>query len=69
MLTITDTITAATATIDARDIAATVRGWNPDAPADVAAAADDLQAAVLRDDYAAVGLAAFLAVELTAAES
>lgn len=64
MLKITDTITGAVAVVEAYEIAATIRGWNPDAPADVVATAEQLEAAVLAGEHEARGLATALAVDI-----
>lgn len=64
MITITDTITGATATVETFDVAETVLGWNPDAPADVATAAQDLQDAIRASDHRQHELAEFLAIRI-----
>lgn len=42
--TITDTITDATVTGDRFEVIDTIHGWYPDAPAEISAAIDDLDA-------------------------
>ena len=49
--TITDTITGATATCTAYDIADTIRPWFIDAPQDVTDAIDELEDAVRAGEY------------------
>lgn len=52
-VTITDTAgTSGATTVEAHDIAETIRPWYPEAPAEVVAAVDDLERAVLRGEDA-----------------
>ena len=64
MYVITDNAgTSGTAVVaGARDIADTIRPWYPDAPAEVLAAVDDLEAAILADHPRQYDVAAFLAL-------
>lgn len=49
--TITDTITGQSVTCATYDVADAIRGWFPEAPADVAEAIENLQDALLRGAY------------------
>lgn len=64
MITITDTITSATATVETYEVAETIAAWYPEAPAETIAAIADLETALLRgtptDD-----LEAFLSVSVS----
>jgi hypothetical protein len=64
MYLITDTAGTSGPTVvaDAHQIADTIRPWYPDAPAEVLAAVDDLEAAILADHPRAYDLAVFLAL-------
>jgi hypothetical protein len=64
MFVITDTAgTSGTAVVgDAREIADTIRPWYPEAPAEVLAAVDDLQAAILAGHPRQYDQAVFLAL-------
>lgn len=62
--TATDTLTGSTATGDADELETAIRGWNPDAPAEVNEAITDLAGKLRRREYTGAE-EAFLAVTIS----
>jgi hypothetical protein len=63
MITVTDTITGRSVTVERYEVADAITPWYPDAPADVTTAIADLQDGITRGEYLG-DLVEFLSIEV-----